>query len=216
MKDILFDLDGTITDPMVGITTSVKYALNYFGVEVRDIRDLIPFIGPPLVDSFQEFYGFDNEKALLAVEKYREYFKDQGIFENVPYTGVEDFLQKLIDQGYRLSIATSKPQVFAKRILEHFHLDKYFTGVYGSELDGTRNAKGEVIKYALDNLEINSSDFVVMVGDRKHDIIGAHQNNLKAIGVLYGYGSLEEFKECQADYIVENFDELYKTITSNL
>lgn len=216
MKDILFDLDGTITDPMVGITTAVKYALNYFEIEVRDIRDLIPFIGPPLVDSFQEFYGFDEQKALLAVEKYREYFKDKGIFENNLYSGIEDFLQKLKDQGYRLSIATSKPEVFAKRILTHFNLDQYFTGVYGSELDGTRNAKGEVIKYALDNLKIDSSHSVIMVGDRKHDIIGAHQNNLKVIAVLYGYGNLEEFKEHNADFIAGNLDELYEIIVNNL
>ncbi|MFR1450026.1 MAG: HAD family hydrolase [Beduini sp.] len=213
MKDILFDLDGTITDPMLGITKSVAYALKYFEIEVKDLKDLIPFIGPPLVDSFQEFYHFNKEQANIAVVKYREYFKETGIFENEPYQGIEQILKSLIEKGYRLSIATSKPHVFASRILEHFNLIHYFSNVYGSELDGTRNAKGEVIAYALNDLKCDPKK-TIMVGDRKHDVIGAHENHLKCIGVLYGYGSLEEFDSCHADYVVDSVEALYELLIS--
>lgn len=216
MKYILFDLDGTITDPFLGITKSVAYALKYFNIEVNDLNELKVFIGPPLVDSFMQYYHLNHEQALVAVEKYREYFKDTGIFENKVYEGMEEFLTKLVQDGYKLALATSKPNVFAKRILEHFNLDHYFIGVYGSELDGTRSKKGEVITYALNHLNITNDDAVIMVGDRLHDIIGAHENNLKAIGVLYGYGSLEEMQLHQADYIVKDLKELYETLKTEL
>lgn len=200
-KYILFDLDGTLTDPMMGITKSVRYALNYYGIEVNDLNDLLPFIGPPLRDSFKEFYGFDEDKANEAVIKYREYFSTEGIFDNKVYDGIPECLQALKDAGKVLLVATSKPEKFAKQIIEHFNLDKYFDFVGGSEFNG-REKKGDVIKYVLKENQINASD-AIMIGDRKHDIIGAHENNLPCVGVLYGYGSLEELNDNEADYIVE-------------
>lgn len=207
MKYILFDLDGTITDPFLGITKSVAYSLNSFGIEVENLAELKKFIGPPLVDSFQEYYGMTYQQSLLAVEKYREYFRVTGLYENRVYTGLENMLQRLLDEGKILYICTSKPHVFAKQILKHFQLEKYFQGVYGSELDGTRNAKKDVISYCLKQENIDNQN-CIMVGDRKHDVIGAHENNIPCIGVLYGYGDLEEFENCHCDKIVNDFCEL--------
>lgn len=203
------DLDGTITDPKEGITKSVAYALNHYGIKVENLDTLEKFIGPPLSDSFQEFYGFDREKSLEAVEKYREYFKDKGIFENRLYPGMEHLLQIITEQGGKLVLATSKPEIFAKRILEYFHIAEYFTFAAGSTLDTTRNKKADVIRYALDSLGIEPED-AVMVGDRKHDVIGAKENGMECIGVLFGYGDREELEAAGADRIVETVEDLEK------
>ena len=205
-KYILFDLDGTLTDPMMGITKSVRYALNYYGISVDNLSDLLPFIGPPLRDSFKEFYGFDDDKANKAVIKYREYFAVEGIFDNRVYEGIPECLQTLKDAGKILLVATSKPEKFAKQIIEYFDLAKYFDFIGGSEFNG-REKKADVIKYVLKSKQIDNSK-VIMVGDRKHDIIGAHENNLPCIGVLYGYGSLEELKKNQEDYLVDTVAKL--------
>lgn len=205
-KHILFDLDGTLTDPMMGITKSVRYALNYYGIEVNDLNDLLPFIGPPLRDSFKEYYGFDEAKANEAVEKYREYYKTDGIFDNKVYQGMADCLQTLKDNGKKLYVATSKPEFFAKQIIEHFSLSKYFEYVGGSEFN-SREKKAEVIEYVLKTNQIDNDD-VIMVGDRKHDIIGAHENKIPCVGVLYGYGTEDELKQYQADYLVSTVEEL--------
>lgn len=205
-KHILFDLDGTLTDPMMGITKSVRYALNYYGIEVKDLNDLLPFIGPPLRDSFKEYYGFDEAKANEAVEKYREYYKTDGIFDNKVYQGMVDCLQTLKDSGKKLYVATSKPEFFAKQIIEHFSLSKYFEYVGGSEFN-SREKKAEVIEYVLKTNQIDNDD-VIMVGDRKHDIIGAHENKIPCVGVLYGYGTEDELKQYQADYLVSTVEEL--------
>lgn len=201
-KHILFDLDGTLTDPAVGITNSVAYALEKFGIIIDDKRTLYKFIGPPLVDSFKEFYGFDEQKALLAVEYYREYFSVTGILENSVYDGIQNLLSKLKDNGLIVILATSKPEVFAKRILEHFKLDKYFDVIAGSTLDTSRNTKSAVIKYALEKANMTDCTSAIMVGDRKHDIIGAKENKLPSIGVLYGYGDYDELKSAGADFII--------------
>lgn len=205
-KHILFDLDGTLTDPMMGITKSVRYALNYYGIEVKDLNDLLPFIGPPLRDSFKEYYGFDEAKANEAVEKYREYYKTDGIFDNKLYQGMVECLQTLKDGGKKLYVATSKPEFFAKQIIEHFSLSKYFEYVGGSEFN-SREKKAEVIEYVLKTNQIDNDD-VIMVGDRKHDIIGAHENKIPCVGVLYGYGTEDELKQYQADYLVSTVEEL--------
>lgn len=205
-KHILFDLDGTLTDPMMGITKSVRYALNYYGIEVKDLNDLLPFIGPPLRDSFKEYYGFDEAKANEAVEKYREYYKTDGIFDNKVYQGMVECLQTLKDNGKKLYVATSKPEFFAKQIIEHFSLSKYFEYVGGSEFN-SREKKAEVIEYVLKTNQIDNDD-VIMVGDRKHDIIGAHENKIPCVGVLYGYGTEDELKQYQADYLVASVEEL--------
>lgn len=209
-KYILFDLDGTLTDPMMGITKSVRYALNYYGIEVNDLNNLLPFIGPPLRDSFREFYGFDEIKANEAVIKYREYFSTKGIFDNKVYEGIVDCLHTLKENGKVLMVATSKPEKFAKQIIEHFDLAQYFDFIGGSGFNN-REKKAEVISYVLDTNKVSTAD-AIMVGDRKHDIIGAHNNRLPCIGVLYGYGSREELIECKADYLVENIEELQKLL----
>jgi phosphoglycolate phosphatase len=207
-KYLLFDLDGTLTDPKEGITNSVAYALNFFGIQVEDRDTLIPFIGPPLTDSFMEFYGFEKEKALEAVEKYREYFKAGGIFENRVYEGVLPMLKTLKDAGATLILATSKPTVFARQIVERFGLDPYLDDVQGSELDGTRVKKGDVIRHALLVNGIENLDEVLMIGDRMHDVDGAHEEGIQAVGVLFGYGSEEELKSHGADFLVESVEEL--------
>lgn len=205
-KHILFDLDGTLTDPMMGITKSVRYALNYYGIEVNNLNDLLPFIGPPLRDSFQEYYGFDEAKANEAVEKYREYYKNDGIFDNKVYRGMKECLQTLKDNGKKLYVATSKPEFFAKQIIDHFSLSEYFEYIGGSEFN-SREKKAEVIEYVLKTNQIDNDD-VIMVGDRKHDIIGAHENKIPCVGVLYGYGTEDELKQYQADYLVASVEEL--------
>lgn len=205
---ILFDLDGTVTDPEVGITLSVAYALKHFGIEVEDVSSLRKFIGPPLHDSFIDFYGFSKEKAIEAVDKYRERFAVTGIFENEPYDGIHQLLTGLKEAGYTLAIASSKPEVFTKRIIEHFELAPYFTEVCGSELDGSRTDKAEVITYVLEKLGNPTAENAVMVGDRKHDILGAKKNNLTSIGVLYGFGNEAELQEAGADYIAATVSDI--------
>lgn len=209
-KYILFDLDGTLTDPAEGITNSVKYALQKFGIEVGDKSELNKFIGPPLWDSFEEYYGFTREQANQAVEYYREHFRDKGIFENKVYPGVEGLLETLNAEGKKLVLATSKPRVFAERILEHFGLKKFFSFIAGSELDGTRVDKGEVIQFALAGIGVEKLSQAVMVGDRRHDILGAHKAGIKAIGVLAGYGGGEELLDAGADYIVERVADIWE------
>lgn len=205
---ILFDLDGTITDPKVGITKSVEYALNKFNIEVDNLDDLCKFIGPPLTESFIKFYNFSEDDAKKGVEYYREYFKETGIFENYVYEGFEDLLIKLKDNNKNLIVATSKPQVFAVKILEHFGLKKYFDFIAGSNLDGTRVNKNEVIEYAIEECNIKDLSKAIMVGDREHDIIGANKVGIDSIGVLYGFGNHDEFNNNGATYIVENISEL--------
>lgn len=169
---ILFDLDGTLTDPGVGITNSVAYALKKYGIEVTDKTELYKFIGPPLQESFETYYGFSEEKARTAVEYYREYYRDKGIFENLVYEGIEKLLKTIYDSGKKIIVATSKPEIFANKILEHFHLAKYFTYIAGASMDGTRTKKDEVISYALKTCYISDFSKVVMIGDREHDVIG--------------------------------------------
>ena len=205
---ILFDLDGTVTDPELRITLSVAYALKHFGIEVEDVSSLRKFIGPPLHDSFIDFYGFSKENAMEAVDKYRERFAVTGIFENEPYDGIHQLLAGLKDVGYTLAIASSKPEVFTRRIIEHFELAPYFTEVCGSELDGSRTDKAEVITYVLEKLGNPTVENVVMVGDRKHDILGAKKNNLTSIGVLYGFGNEAELQEAGADYIATTVSDI--------
>ncbi len=210
---LLFDLDGTLTDPKEGICTCVQYALASFGIEEPDLDKLEPFIGPPLKDSFMKFYNFSEEQAEAAVEKYRERFKDTGIFENKLYDGIVPMLIALNSKGMHLAVASSKPRVFVERILEHFNIARYFRVVVGSELDGTRVNKDEVVEEALRQLfgdkPVDRSQ-VYMIGDRSFDVEGARKAGVESVGVAYGYGSMEELKEAKADYIVRSVEELQK------
>ncbi|EEG74445.1 HAD family hydrolase [[Clostridium] hylemonae] len=212
-KYILFDLDGTVTDPGIGITNSVMHALRKFGIIEEDRSRLYKFIGPPLADSFRQFYEFSEEETARGIEYYREYFTDKGIFENEVYEGMEELLAALNRQGRKLIIATSKPEVFAERILEHFHLDSYFSFVAGATMDEKRVKKAEVIAYALESCGISDLSGVLMIGDRKHDVIGAHEAGVDVMGVLHGYGSREELEKAGADYIVENVEEIKKFLS---
>lgn len=212
-KYILFDLDGTVTDPGIGITNSVMHALRKFGIIEEDRSRLYKFIGPPLADSFRQFYEFSEEETARGIEYYREYFTDKGIFENEVYEGMEELLAALNRQGRKLIIATSKPEVFAERILEHFHLDSYFSFVAGATMDEKRVKKAEVIAYALESCGISDLSGVLMIGDRKHDVIGAHEVGVDVMGVLHGYGSREELEKAGADYIAENIEEIKKFLS---
>ncbi len=198
---ILFDLDGTLTDNGEGITNAVAYALRKFGITPPPREELNKFVGPPLRDRFVELY-VSEEQGDLAVEYYREYFRPHGIFENVVYDGVPQMLSALKAAGCTLAIATSKPEIFAKKIAEHFDLAKYFTVIAGSDLEGTRIKKADVIRYCLELL--GKPDRVLMVGDREHDILGATAVGLPAVGVTYGYGSREELEKAHAAYIIDD------------
>jgi len=209
---LLFDLDGTLTNPQVGITKSVQYALQAFGIEVENPDVLCPFIGPPLKESFMRFYDFSEQDALLAVAKYREYFTDKGIYENIIYDGVANMLEKLKQEDKTLILATSKPTVFAQVILQHFSIATAFTFVGGSELDGSRTRKSEVISYVLQENNITDLQDVVMIGDREHDIIGAREVGIDSIGVLYGFGDYKELSEAKATMIVDSVDELQEIL----
>ncbi len=216
---LLFDLDGTLTDPKEGITKSVQYALKHYGIQVEDLDQLVPFIGPPLMDSFREFYGFSPEQAREGVHVYREYFNERGWRENRVFPGIPSMLEKLKAAGKHLYVATSKPEVFALRILKYFDLEKYFEGVGGADLEEKRCRKADVIRYLLEREGISwkteeECSRILMVGDREHDVLGAAQLGIDCAGVLYGYGSLEELKESRAFAIVKTVGELEKLLLS--
>lgn len=209
---ILFDLDGTLTDPGIGITNSVMHALRKYGIEVEDRASLYSFIGPPLIDSFERFYGFSREEAVKSVDYYREYYRDKGIYENTVYNGIEELLKRLTEKEKKIILATSKPEPFAKEILRYFSLEKYFFFVAGSTMSETRTNKADVIEYALSECGISDKSSVVMVGDREHDIIGADKNGIDSIGVLFGYGSREELENAGATYIAETVEDIINYI----
>ena len=211
---IFFDLDGTLTDPAQGITNSFIHALKYFGREIPSYEELCKLIGPPLPYSFETILGFPKEKVMEAVAKYREYFATKGLYENNVYSGIPELLQTLKEKGKHLVVATSKPEEYSIKIIEHFGLSKYFDYVCGSLMDESRSKKSEVIGYALQRCGLGEDDksHVLMVGDRFHDIEGAKKNGLKSCGVLFGYGSRAELEDAGADYIVKDVMDLYKVI----
>lgn len=209
VKAVLFDLDGTLIDPGVGITNSVMHALNCFGFQVGKREDYYKFIGPPLLDSFKKYCSVSDADAAILVQLYREYFSSKGIFENEVYCGICELLEELQGRGAVLCLATSKPEEFSLQILKQFGLNRYFSFAACSTMDEKRTNKGDVIAYALELLGRAKGDQeVIMVGDREFDIIGAHQNGLKAIGVSYGYGCRDELINCGADYIVDSVSQL--------
>lgn len=228
---ILFDLDGTLTDPKLGITTCVQYALKSFGIEEENLDKLEPFIGPPLMESFKQFYGFSLEQALRAQEKYRERFAVVGWKENELYPGIDTMLKKLAERGVKLAVASSKPEVFVEKILVHFGVREYFTAAVGSELDGRRISKDEVVLEALRRLCVVTQEEaecyltegkvfgdgslrtdLAMVGDRKFDVEGAKAMNMVSVAVSYGYAQGEELQLAQPDYIADTVEELLKIL----
>lgn len=205
---IFFDLDGTLTEPAEGITNSVAFALRKFGIEIKTRAELQKFIGPPLIDSFMEFYGFTREKAEKAVEYYREFYRETGIYQNRVYEGIPALLNLLCEKDKKIILATSKPEKFANQILEHFGLTKYFHLVVGATMDEKRSRKDEVLAYAIEKSGISDISSAVMIGDRKFDIEAAHKYGMEAVGVLFGYGTIEELKAAGADYIAATPNEL--------
>ena len=195
---ILFDLDGTLTESGPGIISSVRYALAKMGGPVLDDQELRLFIGPPLLDSFRDVCGFDPAEVAVAIAAYREYYATDGQFENSVYDGIPELLTALHEAGRTLAVATSKAEVFASSILDHFALTEYFTTVVGSELDGRRTAKSEIITEALARLDRPTAG-TVMIGDRSHDVRGAVAVGVGSIGVLWGYGDDAELTAAGAD-----------------
>lgn len=205
---ILFDLDGTLTASGDGIVNSVAYSLDKLGIPFADRAQLYRFIGPPLVNSYEEIFSLSREKALTAVEYYREYYRDRGIYENSVYDGIEDVLKRLSAAGRTLLVATAKPEEFAKRILEHFHLTHYFAEIFGATFDGVRLCKDQVIAHAIQTAGITDTGNAVMIGDRNHDVLGAKKYGMDCIGVLFGYGSREELADAGAAYIAETPEDI--------
>jgi phosphoglycolate phosphatase len=209
-ESVLFDLDGTLTNPAAGISTCIRHALSHLDVVAPASEDLHWCIGPPLRGSFRRLLA--TEDPLLveeAMRLYRERFSDIGLFENEVYEGIPEALAELTSQGVRLYVATSKPEVFAVRILDKFGLSRYFEQIFGTDLEGRREHKGEVISHLIDRSNPNTP---IMVGDRSHDVIGAKENGLPCLGVLYGFGSPEELKEAGAVALCETPASLVETL----
>jgi phosphoglycolate phosphatase len=203
-RALFFDLDGTLTDPKPGITRCVQYALERLGCPVPSEDELVWCIGPPLHESFAGLVGED--RAWRGVELYRERYADLGLYENSVYTGIDDVLRRLRAAGATLYVASSKPRVFVRQVLDHFDLSSHFDGVFGSELDGTRTDKTELLAYALDRSGARPEQ-ATMIGDRSHDARGARNNAMAFLGVLYGYGSVEELVGAGAtDWVEEPVD----------
>ncbi len=217
MKDfqyVLFDLDGTLIDSGLGVTNAVMYALRKFDIVEEDRARLYRFIGPPIWDTFQHFYGFPEEKATLAVAHYRDYYREKGVFENELYDGVEEMVKELSRAGKTLLIATSKPEVFAKKILEYFGLAGYFSHIVGATLDGKLVKKEDIIGLALEKSGVKEKERAIMVGDREYDITGAKKNEISSIGVLFGFGSREEIHNSGADYFAESPQKIQEILLS--
>jgi len=207
-QHIIFDLDGTLTDPKVGITEAIRFALNKLGEPVPEMAVLEDFIGPPLFDSFVEKCGLTPAQAMKAVDYYREYYAQRGLYENHPYPEVEATLKALKADQRRLYVATSKPEVYARKILKHFHLDHYFVRIAGATLDGSITRKEEVLDHLAAHCGLGKADTVLMVGDRKFDVEGARHAGFDAAAVLYGYGSRQELEGHNPDYLLDSLDEL--------
>lgn len=205
---LFFDLDGTLTDPAQGITNSFIHALKYFGIEIPSYEKLCSFIGPPLVDTFKTQFDFSDEQAAEGVKKYREYFAVKGLLENTVYPGIPELLATLKQNGKKLVVATSKPEEYSIKIIEHFGLSQYFENVCGSLMDETRSKKDEVIEYAIERNHITDRSKILMIGDRKHDMLGAKKCGIAACGILFGYGSREELQTNGADMIAGTVKDL--------
>lgn len=207
---IFFDLDGTLTDPREGITKSVQYALARMGIDEPDLKKLEPFIGPPLIDSFQEYYGFTPEQAKMGVSYYREYFKPTGLYLNELFEGVPKMLQSMKESGKIAAIASSKPEPFVRQILEHFQILSYFDYVCGSTLDETRTRKEEVIEELLRRMQLSESEKkkILMVGDRKHDVEGAGYFGIPCLGVRMGFAAEGELEAAGAIAVVDSMEEV--------
>ncbi len=212
IKNVLFDLDGTLTDSSLGITKSVAYALDRFGIYVSDLSVLRVFIGPPLVDSFMKYFDFSEKQAEEGLQVYREYFGEYGIYENEVYEGIRELLEALKAAGKKVVLCTAKPQPYAERILEHFDLTKYFDFIAGNTMEETRSEKSMLIEYILEQNPEFVREETAMVGDRRYDIEGAKAMGIKSIGVTFGFAEENELENAGADYIVHSAAELQEVL----
>ncbi|HJC75338.1 MAG TPA: HAD family hydrolase [Candidatus Mediterraneibacter faecavium] len=210
-KTAIFDLDGTITDSGPGIMNAIRYAVKKRGLPDVPEEVLRSFIGPPLKEQFRSVFGLSDEEGTIMVATYREYYGEKGIFENRVYDGVPEVFQKLQEAGVRILMATSKPEKYAKQIAEHFGFAKYFDFIGGACMDGRRTDKHDVIEYVIDSCKVCREN-TVMIGDRRHDMIGASKAGIRSIGALYGYGSRDELEKAGADMIAVTPDDISKLI----
>lgn len=211
---VLFDLDGTLTDPKEGITKSFQYALNKLDIQ-EELDNLEKIIGPPLKNSFMEFYKLSEKETLKGIEYYRERFAKKGIYENKLIDGIKEMLQELKEHDFKMAIASSKPTVFIEKICDIFQITPYFDVIIGSYLDGRRSDKQEVIQEAILQLHVDDIKKVMMVGDRKYDVEGAKKNQVCVAGVTFGYGGKKELEEAGADYIVFTVKELLEVLIAD-
>ena len=213
MHHLFFDLDGTLTDSQEGIVRCIQHALAALDGPSYEDREISSYIGAPLHDVFLSLLNEHQKLAESAVVHYRERYDSIGIFENVVYQGIGEMLSELVGNDYRCFVVTSKPRVYAQRIIEHFHLGQYFDAIYGSELDGTNTIKADLIRHVIASEKLSPTE-VVMIGDRHHDILGAKANETASIGVLWGYGTHEELSDCEADLLVNRPADLPQAISS--
>lgn len=215
---ILFDLDGTLTDPGEGITKSIAYAFDFYGVSYGSLEELQVYIGPPLNEEFVARLGVDLEMAKALSEKFRERYNVTGWKENHPIPGMREALETLKKKGCHLAVATSKPLGIATRILRHFDLEGYFEVICGSNPDGNRGEKWLIVRDALEGLGVTeqTKHLAVMVGDRKHDIVGGQRNGLATVGLTFGYGSREEFADAGVSYVADSGEELTRYLLNDL
>ena len=211
-KYILFDLDGTLTDSAPGIMNSFRYALKHYNLPDQTDEELKRYVGPPLMESFSRYFGFDEKKSAEAVNVYREYFAEKGLLENEVYEGIPEALERLKSEGFILAVSTSKPEVYAKRIIEHFKLDMFFETVCGIPLGDEHMTKAAVIAQTLERLGIRDTDSVLMVGDRDYDVKGARRNGIECLGVLFGYGGRDELVSAGAVACAETPKEMSELI----
>ncbi|WP_270090402.1 HAD-IA family hydrolase [Sphingobacterium sp. SYP-B4668] len=214
-RNLLFDLDGTLSDPAEGITKSIAYSLAHFGIQVDDLHSLEPLIGPPIKQTLLEKYHFTEDQADIGVLKYRERFAEKGLYENILYDGIKDLLATAKKNGYRLYLATSKPTVFAEQILDYFSIRGYFDFVGGSALDDSRPTKTHVIQHVLAENNIHDTTHTLMIGDRKYDVIGGQNTGMDTMGVLYGFGNRQELEVAGATYTIESVAALNQFLTAN-
>lgn len=212
-KYLLFDMDGTITDSYDAVTRSFIYALEYYGIKVKEGERLDFILGPPLRQSFENHYGFTPEKAVEATEKYRERYQKYFLKEHKIFDGVKNLLSDLNKCGFKNILATSKPEVSARKILEHFNLNKYFYYISGASLDSSRDTKEKVLEHIFDELKIPDKSKAIMIGDRKYDMMGAKHMNIDALGVTYGYGTRQELEAYNPVYIADNCKQIYDFLT---
>lgn len=206
-KNLLFDMDGTLIDPLEGIKSSVVYALEKMNIDERDLPYIRSFIGPPLYESFTKYFHLNEEDSLQAIKFFREYYNKYGIYQNFLYPGVRELIEQLYEAGYQLYVATSKLQIFAQRIIDHYELNNYFTYVAGSLPSGERSQKEEVVQYIIESYHLKKED-CLMIGDRKHDIIGAKKNGIDSLAITYGYAESDEFEEFIPQYLFHKVEEV--------